>query len=157
MASRRTKLLALGASSTLAGLLLAASFQFISDHRWYWNTAPLLCVLVLLGTVFGGFLVGRSLAGARNTRLWVVVVGALLGFVWLATGILAAVLGALGMCYVPGVEGHVGWETYSSSFLFSGAPIRFLQIASGTGFIAGAAVGFGLAWRRVSAALSRTL
>ena len=96
LASRRTKLLALGASSTLAGLLLAASFQFISDHRWYWNTAPLLCVLVLLGTVFGGFLVGRSLAGARNTCLWVVSIGALLGFVWLATGILAAVLGALG-------------------------------------------------------------
>ena len=95
MASRKTKLLALGTSSTLAGLLLAASFQFISDHRWYWNTAPLLCMLVLLGTVFGGFLVGRSLAGARNTCLWVVMIGALLGFLWLATGILAAVLGAL--------------------------------------------------------------
>jgi hypothetical protein len=83
-----------------------------------------------------------------------VVVGALLGFVWMAAGILATVLGALGMSYLPGVEGHVGWATYSDDFLFSGAHIRFLQIAAGTGFMGGVALGLGLAWKRVSAVLS---
>ena len=83
-----------------------------------------------------------------------VAVGTLLGFVWIGTGILAASLGALGMYQLPLVEGHVGWDTYSDSFLFSGSHIRFLQIAAGTGFTGGVSLGLGLAWKRVSAVLS---
>jgi hypothetical protein len=153
MTFRKRRLLILGLSSALIGVLLVASFQFISDHRWYWNVAPLVCIVALLATVFGGLSLGRSLARAQRTRLWLVAVGAILGLVWTATGILAAVLGSLGMSYLPGVVGHVGWDTYASEFLFSGAHIRFLQIAAGTGFIGGVAIGLGLGWRRVTAVL----
>jgi hypothetical protein len=155
-ASRKLKLLALGVSSTLAGLVLAGSFQFITDHRWYWAVAPLLCVLVLLGTVFGGLLVGRSLGRSHDTHLWMFVVGIMLGIVWIGTGILATVLGALGMANLPVVQGHVGWDTYSDSSLFTGAPIRFLQIAAGTGFLGGVVVGLSSAWKRLVAALPMT-
>lgn len=152
-ASRRLRLLALGVLSTLGGLILAGSFQFITDHRWYWDVAPFLCMLVLLGTVFGGLLVGRSLGKSHDTHLWMVVVGILLGTVWMGTGILATVLGALGMSHLPIVHGHIGWDTYSDSSLFTGAPIRFLQIAAGTGFLGGVVVGLSSAWKRLVAAL----
>jgi hypothetical protein len=152
-ASRRLTLLALGVSSTLVGLILAGSFQFITDHRWYWDLAPLLCLVILLGTVLGGLLVGRSLGRTLNTRLWMVVVGILLGLVWIGTGTLATVLGALGMCHLSIIHGHIGWDTYSSSELFTGAPIRFLQIAAGTGFLGGVVVGLSSAWKRLLAAL----
>ena len=154
MTSRKRTLLILGLSSAFVGVLLAASFQFISDHRWYWNIAPFLCVVVLVGTILGGLLVGRSLARTQNTSLWMVAAGGLLGIVWIATGILAASLGALGMYQVPLLEGHIGWDTYSETLLFSGSHIRFLQIAAGTGFTGGVAVGLGLGWKRVSARLS---
>ncbi|UCG83508.1 MAG: hypothetical protein JSW38_01435 [Dehalococcoidia bacterium] len=154
MRSRKRRLLILGLSSALVGVLLVASFQFVSDHRWYWNVAPLVCIVALLGTVFGGLLLGISLPKARHTRLWLVAVGAILGFIWTATGVLATVLGALGMSYLTGIEGHVGWDTYAGGILFNGAHIRFLQIAAGTGFMGGIALGLGLAWRRVSAVLS---
>jgi hypothetical protein len=153
-ASRKRMLLTLGLSSTLVGILLAASFQFVNDHRWYWNMAPFLCVVVMLAAAFGGLLVGRIFARTNNTQLWMVTVGTLLGIVWIATGILAASLGALGMYQLPLVEGHIGWDTYSDSLLFSGSHVRFLQIAAGTGFISGVALGLGLAWRRVSAIIS---
>lgn len=154
MGSRKRRLLILGLSSALVGVLLVASFQFVSDHRWFWNVAPLVCIVALLGTVLGGLLLGISLAKTRHTRLWLVAVGAILGFIWTATGVLATVLGALGMSYLSGIEGHVGWDTYSSGVLFNGAHIRFLQIAAGTGFIGGVALGLGISWRRVSAVMS---
>ena len=150
----KRRLLILGLSSTLVGILLAASFQFVNDHRWYWSVAPFLCVVVILAAALGGLVVGRTFARTHNTRLWMVAVGTLLGFVWIGTGILAASLGALGMYQLPLVEGHVGWDTYSDSFLFSGSHIRFLQIAAGTGFTGGVSLGLGLAWKRVSAVLS---
>jgi len=149
MTSGKRRLLILGLSSALVGFLLVASFQFISDHRWYWNVAPLVCIVALLAMVVGGLFLGRSLARAQRTRLWLVSVGSILGIVWTGTGTLAAVLGALGMSHLPGTEGPIGWETYVSGLLFDGAHIRFLQIAAGTGFIGGVALGFGLAWRRV--------
>ena len=155
--SRKRKFLILGLFCALAGILLAASFQFTSDHRWFWSVAPLICVVAMLGTAFGGLLVGRCLARARITNLWMVTVGTLLGVVWLSSGSLAASLGALGMYQLPLVEGHVGWDTYSNSLLFSGSHIRLLQIAAGTGFIGGVGLGLGLAWKRVSAVLSLTV
>jgi hypothetical protein len=108
----------------------------------------------MLAATFGGLLVGRTFARAHNTRLWTVAVGAILCLVWIATGILAASLGALGMYQLPLVEGHVGWDTYSNSFLFNGSPVRFLQIAAGTGFVGGITLGLGLVWRRISTMLS---
>ena len=149
----KRRLLIVGLSSAIVGILLAASFQFVNDHRWYWSVAPFLCLVVVLTAGLGGLMVGRTFARTYNTRLWMVAVGTLLGFVWIATGILAASLGALGMYHLPLVEGHVGWDTYSDSFLFSGSHIRFLQIAAGTGFTGGVALGLGLAWKRVSAVL----
>jgi len=155
-ATRKLTLLALGISSTLAGLLLAGSFQFINDHRWYWDIAPFLGMLVLLGTVLGGLLVGRSLGRSHDTRLWMVVAGIILGLVWMGTGILATVLGALGMSHLPLVEGPIGWDTYSDGSLFIGAPIRFLQIAAGTGFLGGVVVGLSSAWKHLVAPLPLT-
>jgi hypothetical protein len=152
--SSRRRLLILGLSSTLVGILLAASFQFISDHRWYWSVAPFMCVVVMLAAAFGGLLVGRTFARTHNTQLWMVIVGTILCLVWIATGILAASLGALGMYQLPLVAGHVGWDNYADSVLFSGSQVRFLQITAGTGFIGGVALGLGLARRRVSAMLS---
>ncbi len=153
-ASRKRRLLILAFSSTLVGILLAASFQFINDHRWYWSIAPFLCVVVMLAAAFGGLLIGRIFARTGNTQLWMVTVGTMLGIVWIATGILAASLGALGMYQLPLLEGHIGWDTYSDSLLFSGSHVRFLQIAAGTGFIGGVTLGLGLALRRVTAILS---
>ena len=152
--SRKRRLLILAFSSTLVGILLAASFQFINDHRWYWSIAPFLCVVVMLAAAFGGLLIGRIFARTGNTQLWMVTVGTMLGIVWIATGILAASLGALGMYQLPLLEGHIGWDTYSDSLLFSGSHVRFLQIAAGTGFIGGVTLGLGLALRRVTAILS---
>ena len=153
----RRKLLVLGLSSALVGILLAASFQFVSDHRWFWSAAPFLCVVVMLAAALGGLLIGRTFARAANTSLWLVTVGTLLGLVWMATGVLAASLGALGMYQLPLVDNHLGWDTYPDSFLFSGSQLRFLQIAAGTGFMGGVALGLGLAWRRVSTLLSLTI
>ena len=150
---RRNSLLTLGISSTLVGILIAASFQFVSDHRWYWTVAPFLCLVVMLAATFGGLLIGRNFAGTHNIRLWMVTVGTLLCLIWIATGILAASLGALGMYQIPFVEGHVGWDTYSDSFLFSGSPVRFLQITAGTGFIGGVTLGLGLTRRIISSML----
>jgi len=153
-ASRKNRLLTLGLSSTLVGILLVASFQFVNDHRWYWSVAPFLCMLAILAATFGGLLIGRTFSRTQSTQLWMVIVAALLCIIWGATGILAASLGALGMYQLPSVAGHVGWDTYSDSFLFSGSHVRFLQIAVGTGFIGGVTLGLGLVWRRVSAAIS---
>ena len=153
-ASKRNKLITLGLSSTFFGILTVVSFQFVTDHRWYWNAAPFVCIAAILAATLGGLLIGRTFSRTQSTQLWMVMVAALLCIIWGATGILAASLGALGMYQLPSVVGHIGWDTYSDSFLFSGSHIRFLQIAAGTGFIGGVTLGLGLFWRRVTTAIS---
>ena len=115
--------------------------------------APFMCVVVMLAATFGGLLIGRNFARTHDIRLGMVTVGTLLCLIWIATGILAASLGALGMYQIPFVEGHVGWDSYSDSFLFSGSPVRFLQITAGTGFIGGVTLGLALTRRRISSLL----
>jgi hypothetical protein len=141
----------LGLSLAMIGALLAASFQFVYDHRWYWNVAPLICVVVMLAAAFGGFCLGRGLSRTRNRRLWLIVLGGFLVFAWIGTGALATSLSALGMFYLPGVDGHIGWDSYSGTHLFTGSHIRFLQFATATGFVGGLSIGFGLAQKRILA------
>jgi len=155
LASRKRRILAIGLVSALVGILIVAAFQFIHDHRWYWSVAPFLCVVATLTATFGGLLIGRTFSRTQSTQLWMVIIAALLFFIWVITGMLAASLGALGMSQLPSIVGYIGWETYTDTLLFSGAHIRFLQIAVGTGFIGGIMLGLGLAWRRVSSLMMR--
>jgi len=150
LASRRYRLLMIGLLSAIVGILLVASFQFVNDHRWYWTFAPFLCLVALLASTFGGLLIGHTLSRTQSTHLGMAIIGAFLCFVWVATGILALIMGALGMYELPSVAGHVGWDTYSGNFFFSGSHIRFLQIAAGTGFLGGVTFGLGLVWKRGS-------
>ena len=149
LTSKKYILLISGLSCTIIVIILATSFQFTNDHRWYWAVAPFVCVVVMIIAAFGGLLVGRSFARSVNTSLWMIAVGTLLGLIWIITGTLAASLGALGMYQLPLIEYHLGWDTYSSSFVFNGS-IRFLQLAAGTGFMSGLVFGLGWARRQVS-------
>jgi hypothetical protein len=145
------KLLISGISAAFIGILIVASFQFIDDHRWFWKAAPFICLLVLAFTAGGSLLVGHSLSRSQDRRLWLVGIGAFIGLAWIGTGILASGLAALGMYYLPSEGVHVGWDSYTSSFLFSGSQIRFLQFAVATGLIGGFSIGFGLAKKRFPA------
>ena len=148
--TRRRRILIVGASLALVGAVLAGSFQFVDDHRWYWSAAPVVCLIVVLAAACGGFLVGQSLRSDHNQRLWLIVAGSLFGVAWLGTGVLASSLAALGMLqYAPAVEGQVGWDSYTSAVLFNASHIRLLQSAAGSGLIGGIAVGLGLALRKV--------
>jgi len=149
LTSKRYALLLLGIACTFTVVILATSFQFTNDHRWYWAVAPLVCVVVMLIAALGGLLIGRSFAKSTNISLWMIIVGTLLGFVWITAGMLAASLGALGMYQLPLIQYHLGWDTYSGSFVFNGS-IRFLQLAAATGFVSGLTLGLGWARRQVS-------
>jgi len=149
-ATRRRRALATGAFLAFVGILLAASFQFVDDHGWYWTAAPIVSLVVVFAAAFGGFLVGHGLRRGHNPRLWLIAAGGLLGVAWLGTSGLASVLAALGMSsYLPGDP--IGWESYTGAVWFSGSHIRFLQSAAGTGLIGGVAIGMGLALKRLPA------
>ena len=149
------KLLFPGICVAFIGILLVASFQFIDDHRWFWNVAPFICLIVLASTAAGSMLVGHSLSQNQNRRLWLVIIGTFIGLACIGTGILASGLSALGMYYLPTIEGHIGWDSYASSFLFSGSQLRFLQFAVASGLIGGFFISFGLARKRIPAIASR--
>ena len=148
LASNRRKLLLLGVCFTVTGILIAASFQFIQDHRWYWNAAPFICLLVLISAAFGGLMVGHGLSKGQHRRLWLAVLGGILAFAWLGTGMFAAGLSALGMYGVPTDAGSIGWNSYTSGYMLRSFDISFLQLATVTGFLGGFAIGLGLAAKR---------
>jgi len=145
----RQKLLLLGASLALVGILLAASFQFVENHRWYWTVAPLVSLLVLFSAAFGGLLVGHGLSRGQNRRLWLAALGGILGIGWLGTGTVAAGLAALGMYYLPVGESYIGWGSYSSGYWLRSFDISFLQLATVTGLLSGFSIGLGLAAKRL--------
>jgi len=134
-----------GISVAFIGILIAASFQFIDNHSWFWNVAPFICLLVLVATVSGSLLVGYSISRNQDRRLWLIIIGAFIGVVCIGTGILASGLAALGMYYLPSGGSHIGFDSYTSSFLFSGSQIRFLQFAVASGLLGGFFISFGLA------------
>jgi hypothetical protein len=147
--THRQRLLLLGAFIALAGIVLASSFQFIQDHRWYWSNAPLVCVVALASVALGGWLMGHSLSLGQVRRLWLAVLGSVLGLGWLGLGALAAILAAIGMYNLPAAEAHIGWNSYVSGYMLRNFDISFLQLAAVTGVLGGFAVGLGLAARRL--------
>ena len=149
--THRQKLALLGASVALVGVVLASSFQFIQDQRWYWTYAPVVCVVILASVGLGGWLVGHSLSLGQIRRLWLALLGSILGLGWLGLGTLAAILAAIGMYNLPAADVHIGWDSYVTGYRLRSFDISFLQLAAVTGVLGGFAVGLGLALNRLRA------
>jgi hypothetical protein len=137
------KLLAFGLLSGFIAALLVTSFYFIDNHEWYWNIAPIISTLVIILAASGGLLIGCSLAGTQESRLWLVGLGSLLGFAWIASGAVATALGFLGMNYLP--DGYISWASYSSGYLVGWVDLGLLQFATVTGLLGGFCIGFNFA------------
>jgi hypothetical protein len=141
--TKNKKLLMLGLSLGFVATLLVTSFYFIDNHQWYWHIAPVIGALIVILAASGGLLIGHSLAGTQERRLWLVGVGGVLGFAWIASGTVAAALGFLGMNYLP--DGYISWASYSSGYLAGWVDISLLQFATATGLLGGFCMGFGFA------------
>ena len=141
-APKNRTLLMLGFCLGLVSVLLLNSFYFVDNHRWYWDIAPLIGVLITVSAASGGLLIGHSLSVTQERRLWLVGLGGVLGLAWFASGTVAASLGFLGMNYLP--HGYIGWDSYSSEYLVGFVDIGLLQFATATGLLGGFSVGFGL-------------
>jgi hypothetical protein len=143
--SKKVRALAGGLFLAFVGAMLVASFQFISDHRWFWDIAPLVSTLAVITAAVGGSLVGYSLVGAQQRRLWLVQLGVILGVAWIASGTAAAALGFLGMNHLP--AGYIGWDSYHGTWFVGRVTISLLQFATVAGLTAGFSIWFGLAPR----------
>jgi len=141
--SRNSKLLMLGLLLAFIGTLLVTSFYYIDNHRWYWDIAPIIGVLIVIFAASGGLLIGHSLTGTQERRLWLVGLGGGMGLAWIASGTVAASLGFFGMNYLP--EGYIGWDSYSSKYLVGFVDLSLLQFATATGLIGGFCLGLGVA------------
>ena len=148
MRKKNQKLLALGIFLALGSIFLAVSFQFVDNHRWYWNAAPALGALIMLSAASGGFLMAHSMALTRGRYLWLVVLGGILGLAWIASGIAAFGLAFLGMNYFPTSEAHIGWDSYHGDYVVGWYHIRLLQLATVTGLVGGFFVSKGLQKKR---------
>jgi len=137
------RLLILGLLSGFIATLLVTSFYFIDNHEWYWHIAPIIGALIIIFAASGGLLIGHSLAGTQERRLWLVGLGGVLGLAWIASGTVAAALGFLGMNYLP--HGYIGWASYSSGYMVGWVDLSLLQFATATGLLGGFCVGFGFA------------
>ena len=148
MRKRNQRLFALGAFLTLVGMLLAVSLYLVDNHRWYWNTAHILCIIGVLSAALGGLLVGHSMARTHKRRLWLVVLGGIFGLAWIVTSIMAVSLAFLGMEYFPPGDGYISWDNYHGDYLVGYYHMWSLQAATLTGLIGGFAIGFGIAPKR---------
>ena len=142
MGRRGRMLVALGAFLAVAGIFLAASFEFVDNHAWYWNAPHILCIITLLAGGSGGFLIGHILASKR--RVWLVILGGLLGLAWVLLGLLAFSFTFLAANYFAG-DSYVSWDSYYGDYLVGWYHIRALQAATLSGVIGGLLTGFGLA------------
>jgi hypothetical protein len=137
------KLLMLGLASGFVATLLVTSFYFVDNHEWYWDIAPVIGALVVILAASGGVLIGHSLGRTQERRLWLVGLGGVLWFAWIASGTVAAALGFLGMNYLP--DGYIGWASYSSQYIVGWVDVSLLQFATATGLLGGFCIGFGFA------------
>jgi len=140
---KNKRLLVLGLLSGFIATLLVTSFYFIDNHEWYWDIAPIIGALIVIFAASGGLLIGHSLAGTQERRLWLVGLGGVLGFAWIASGTVATAVGFLGMNYLP--DGYMGWASYSSGYLVGWVDLSLLQFATATGLLGGFCIGFGFA------------
>jgi len=134
------RLLALGTFLALVGILLVASFQFVDNHRWYWNAAPLYCVIVVLAAASGSFLIAHSMARNGERRLWLLIPSGILGLAWVASGIVAFGLAFPAMNYFSG-DADISWNNYYGDYVLGAYNIRLLQIAVIAGLPGGFIVG----------------
>lgn len=132
-----------GLSLGFIATLLVTSFYFIDNHEWYWDIAPVIAALIVILAASGGLLIGHSLAGTRENRLWLVGLGGVLGFAWIASGTVATAVGFLGMNYLP--DGYMGWASYSSGYPVGWVDLGLLQFTTATGLLGGFCIGFGFA------------
>jgi len=142
---KNKRLLVLGLLSGFIATLLVTSFYFIDNHEWYWDIAPVIGALIVILAASGGLLTGFSLAGTQERRMWLVGLGGVLGFAWIASGTVATAVGFLGMNYLP--DGYMGWASYSSGYLVGWVDLGLLQFATATGLLGGFCIGFGFAPR----------
>ena len=140
MRKKNQRLLALGVFLALVGIFLAVSFQFVDNHRWYWNAAPVLSALIMLSAASGGFVMAHSMAGTGERRLWLIVPGGSLGLVWIVSGIGAFGLAFPGMNYFSG-DAHISWDSYYGDYLVGWFNIRALQLTAIAGLPGGFLVG----------------
>jgi hypothetical protein len=138
---KNKRLLVLGLLSGFIATLLVTSFYFIDNHEWYWDIAPVIGALVVILAASGGLLIGHGLAGTQERRLWLVGLGGVLGFAWIASGTVATALGFLGMNYLP--DGYMGWASYSTQYVVGWVDLGLLQFATATGILGGFCIGFG--------------
>jgi hypothetical protein len=148
LAFNSRKLLVLGTALGLVGILLAVSFHFTDNHRWYWSTAPAaLCVVSILCAAWGGFLLGRGASQRGERHLALAVFGGLLGLVCLVSGTAAFSLVFLAKNYFAG-DDWVGWDTYAGDYLVGWFHIRLLQLSVLAGLVGGFSGGLGLPSKR---------
>jgi hypothetical protein len=143
--TRNKRLLILGLLSGFIATLLVTSFYFVDNHEWYWDIAPIIGALIVILAASGGLLIGHGLAGTQERRLWLVGLGGVLGFAWIASGTVATALGFLGMNYLP--DGYMGWDSYYSQYVVGWVDLGLLQFAAATGLLGGFCIGFGFAPR----------
>ena len=148
MRRKNQRLLALGVFLVIVSIFLALSFQFFDNHRWYWNAAHILCLFGILLAASGGLLVGHNIARKRKRRIWLAVLGSILGLAWIVSGIVAVNLTFLGMDYFNAGDGYIGWDSYHGDYLVGWYNIRLFQLATLTGLLGGFATGVGLAPKR---------
>jgi hypothetical protein len=141
--TKNKKLLMSGLSLGFVATLLVTSFYFVDNHEWYWDIAPVIGALIVILAASGGLLIGHSLAGTQERRMWLVGLGGVLGFAWIASGTVATALGFLGMNYLP--DGYISWASYSSAYLAGWVDISLLQFATATGLLGSFCIGFGFA------------
>lgn len=137
MRRKNQRLLAVAIFLALVGIFLAVSFQFVDNHRWYWNAAPTLSALVVLLAASAGFLLAHSISAAHERRPWLLVPGGILGLAWFASGIAAFGLAFPAMNYFSPGDAYIGWDSYHGDYVVGMYHIRLLQLAMVTGFLGG--------------------
>jgi len=142
---KRILLLCLATLLALVGIVLAISFQFVDNHRWYWNMTYVICGLGVLSASSGGFLAGRNLTGNRKRRIWLALIGAILLVAWSAGSILAIGLAYTAMNYFSNDMSLINWDSYRGDYAVGLYHIRSLQLAVAAGLLGGFLLGLGLA------------
>jgi hypothetical protein len=137
---KNKKLLAIGILLALVSIVIAVSFQFINNHRWYWNAAPLYSIIVMLAAASGGFLVAYSLTLLQERNLWLLIPAGVFGLAWLIIGISAFGLAFPSMNYFSG-DTNIGWSNYYGDYLIGWFNIRALQLSVVAGLLGGFLLG----------------
>jgi len=142
---KRILLLCLATLLAIVSVMLAVSFQFVDDHRWYWGMAHFICGLGILSAASAGFLAGRNLIWNRKRRIWLVFIGVIPLVAWIAGSISAEGLAYAAMDYFSNDMTSINWNSYRGDYVVGMYHIRSFQLAVTAGLLGGFLSGFGLA------------